>query len=177
MTIVMMAARRVRQMAVPRGLMLDFDALRRASLGELEALYAEHRSVDVPRGCFRGTVLRRLDNRGARNPLLFGLEWIGFEAIAFGIDFDERVWLFTDKRIPMGRFEPRPGSSRWRETETVQLHYDPSRLPGIIKAGLYDEVKPLSGDLCLGLGGVRARKGLGDHFFFALRRVDVHSAA
>jgi hypothetical protein len=157
--------------------MLDFEALRRADLGELEALYAEPGSVDVPRGRYRGTVLRRLHNRGADNPWLRGLEWLGFEAISFGVDFDERVWLFTARQIALGRFDPRPGSSRWRDTETVQLHYAASRLPGIVKAGLYDEVKPLTGDLCLGLGGIRARAGLGDHFFFALRRVADQSAA
>jgi hypothetical protein len=152
--------------------MLDLETLRRADLDELEAIYAEPRSVSVPSGRFRGTVLRRLGNRGANNLLLRGLEWIGFEAISFGIDFDECVWLFTPREIRLGRFEPRPGGSRWRATETVQLHYDVSRLPRIAKNVLYDEVKPLTRDLCLGLGGMRARTGLGDHFFFGLRRAD-----
>ena len=31
-------------------------------------------------------------------------------------------------------------------------------------------VKPLSADLCLGLGGINAERGEGDHFFFALYR-------
>jgi hypothetical protein len=35
---------------------------------------------------------------------------------------------------------------------------------------LYDEVKPLSADLLLGLGGVNAETGEGDHFFFTLER-------
>jgi hypothetical protein len=35
---------------------------------------------------------------------------------------------------------------------------------------LYDEVKPLGPDLCLGIGGINARVGRGDHFFFALAR-------
>jgi hypothetical protein len=35
---------------------------------------------------------------------------------------------------------------------------------------LYDEVKPLSRDACLGIGGVNAGRGAGDHFFFVLER-------
>jgi hypothetical protein len=154
---------------------VDFHALRAANLAELEAIYATPGSVELPRGRFRGSVLRRLDNRGANHPLLRPLEWVGFEAVPFGVDFDARVWFFSPMRIRMGRFEPRPGASRWRDTQTVQLYYDVSRLPQLITRGLYDEVKPLSDDLCLGLGGVSAQTGLGDHFFFALRRL--HSAA
>jgi hypothetical protein len=36
---------------------------------------------------------------------------------------------------------------------------------------LYDEVKPLSEDLCLGMGGVNRGPGEGELFFFALVRV------
>lgn len=149
---------------------MDLPALERASLDDLESLYREPRSLELPRGRFAGRVLCRLENRGARLPLLRGVEWLGFEAISFGIDFDQRLWFFTRRRVKMGRFAPRIGHSRWRDTETVQLHYDVSRLPQLVTRLLYDEVKPLSDDLCLGLGGVRAARGLGDHFFFALTR-------
>ena len=73
-------------------------------------------------------------------------------------------------RFAIGRFDARIGPSRWRDTDAIQLHYDPSRLPGPIKGRLYDEIKPLSGDLVLGLGGVNAERGEGDHFWFVLTR-------
>jgi hypothetical protein len=60
------------------------------------------------------------------------------------------------------------GRSRWRDTETVRLHYEVSRLPGPVRAVLYDEVKVLSPSLCLGIGGINAARGRGDHFFYAL---------
>lgn len=57
--------------------------------------------------------------------------------------------------------------SRWRDTQTLQLHYDLTRLP--FRGQLYDEVKPLSETLCLGLGGLnRQPEKEGDLFFFLL---------
>jgi hypothetical protein len=50
----------------------------------------------------------------------------------------------------------------------LQLHYDVSRLP--IRRVLYDEIKPLADGTILGLGGIDAGRGEGDHFFFELRR-------
>lgn len=150
---------------------MDAIALRRASLNELESLYAATAAVDPPRGRFEGRVLARLENRGARRRSLRALEWLGFEALRFGVDFDDNVWTFTRKKIPAGRFRIAIGASRWRDTEVVQLHYDASRLPRFVSRTLYDEVKPISPELCLGLGGIRAPKGLGDHFFFSLERI------
>jgi hypothetical protein len=147
---------------------VDLDELKRATLPELEAIYAAPRPIELPHGRFFGTVLHRLDNRGAHHPLLRGLEWVGFEALAFGVDFDRRLWFFTRRGIQMGRFMPSIGRSRWRDTDTVRLRYDVSRAPRFVTRGLYDEVKPLSSTLCLGLGGVNAATGFGDHFFFAL---------
>jgi hypothetical protein len=148
---------------------VDLATLTRASLEELESIYVEARPLAIPRGRFLGTVLQRLSNRGANHPLWRGSERLGFELLAFGVDFDRRLWLFTRRQIAMGRFDPRLGRSRWRETETVQLHYESSRLPRFVSRALYDEVKPLSDELCLGLGGINAGRGFGDHFFFALR--------
>lgn len=150
--------------------MVDLATLTRSSADELEAIYAEGRDFAPPRGRFLGTVLCRLNNRGANHPLWKSLEQLGFEAVSFGVDFDARVWLFGDRRIAMGRFEPKRGPSRWRDTETLQLHYDVSRLPRFLSRLLYDEVKPLSEGLCLGIGGINARRGSGDHFFFGLRK-------
>jgi hypothetical protein len=41
-------------------------------------------------------------------------------------------------------------------------------LPKPIRDQLYDEVKPLAPDLCLGIGGTNHESDEGDHFWFAL---------
>ncbi|PKN31442.1 MAG: hypothetical protein CVU63_23915, partial [Deltaproteobacteria bacterium HGW-Deltaproteobacteria-20] len=63
------------------------------------------------------------------------------------------------------------GPSRWRDTQTIRLHYHPSRLPGAVRTFLYDEVKPLTESLCLGIGGINAPRGRGEQFLFSLERV------
>lgn len=151
---------------------LETSALRAMNLAELEETYRAGDELPVPRGRFRGEVLLRLDNEGARHPLWRALEVLMFEVAPFGVDFDARRWFFAGQpRLAIGGFEPRPGPSRWRSTTTIGLHYQSaSRLPGPIRALLYDEVKPLSDSLCLGLGGINAERGKGDHFFFLLER-------
>jgi hypothetical protein len=142
--------------------------LRRCSPEQLEALYAEERSFVVPTGAYRGVHLAWLDTPGARHPLARSLEKVGFYWVPFGVDFTARQWFFFDRRFGIGRFWAQPGPSRWRETETICLHYDISHLPRAVRGILYDEVKPLSTSLCLGIGGINAPRGRGDHFFFAL---------
>ena len=156
--------------AFPSADQLGLDDLRRAGLDELERLYAAAGPVAVPSGSFRGVHLRWLETSGARHPLFRPIEVLGFERTPFGVDFDRRCWFFVKPWVAMGRFEPQPGASRWRHTDTVQLRYHVSRLPGPIRRILYDEVKPLGPDLCLGIGGINRRAGPGDHFFFALAR-------
>jgi hypothetical protein len=141
------------------------------SLEELEAIYAGEGLREVPRGVFAGEVLARLDNRGARSLVNRAIQVPQFEWTPFGIDFDDRRWYFVRPSLRIGRFDARPARSRWRDTDTIALEYDASRLPRAIKALLYDEVKPLGEDLLLGLGGIARERGEGDHFFFALRRV------
>lgn len=149
---------------------MDLHTLKRASLPELEAIFAEASpdSLEVPRGVFRGITLRRLDTPAARAPLVRLGQGLLFELLPFGIDFRSRRWFFFHPCIRAGHFETRVGPSRWRDTEAVQLHYAGSRLPGPIRDVLYDEVKPISPHLALGLGGTNAEVGRGDHFFFAL---------
>jgi hypothetical protein len=149
------------------------DHLRAMSLAELEETYRSGDEItEPPRGRFGGQVLRRLENDGARHPLWRGLEVLLFEVTPFGVDFDARRWFFLGRpSVATGSFEPRPGPSRWRPTTTVCLHYGSSRLPGPIRALLYDEVKPLTASLSLGIGGVNAETGRGDHFFFLLERL------
>jgi hypothetical protein len=142
--------------------------LRRCSLAQLEALYVERRPFAHPTGAYRGVHLAWLDTPGARHLLTRPLQHLGFRWAPFGVDFTAQHWFFFDRRFGIGRFVAQTGPSRWRDTETVCLHYDTSRLPRPLRAILYDEVKPLSGSLCLGIGGVNAPRGRGDHFFFAL---------
>ena len=73
--------------------------------------------------------------------------------------------------LRIGHFEPSVGPSRWRNTDTIGLHYEISRLPGPIKRVLYDEVKRLDEATCLGIGGENEGPGKGDHFWFALERI------
>ena len=142
------------------------------SRDEIEGVYRDAPARPAPSGVFRGVHLFRLETRGARRLGFRALEGFAFELLPFGIDFVRRAWFFLDRRLAMGRFDTSIGPSRWRPTDTVRLRYDPSRLPQPVMRLLYDEVKPLSDSLCLGLGGVNAAVGEGDHFFFALARVD-----
>lgn len=150
---------------------IDLEALRRASVDELESLYRTPRPCEVPSETFVGETLVRLDTRGARAPLNLVSQKLLFEAMPYGVDFSPGAgrWFFFHPRLAAGRFEARVGESRWRPgVEVVQLHYETSRLPRPVRELLYDEVKPLSGELLLGLGGTNAERGEGDHFFFAL---------
>ncbi len=144
--------------------------LQHCSLDTLERVYAHKNPFDVPEGRFRGVYLAPVDSRGARRPLNRLAVLGGFRLPRYGVDFDRRAWWFHLHRLQVGAFVPRRGPSRWRDTETVGLHYDPSFLPGPVKKLLYDEVKPLSAHLCLGMGGMNRPAGEGELFFFALTR-------
>ncbi len=146
--------------------------LRRYPLAQLEKCYAERRPVAVPLGYYRGTHLRWLDTPGASHPLLRPVVDLLFRRTPFGVDFERERWFFFRRGLGMGRFAAQIGPSRWRDTDTVRLTYDRSRLPSPVRRLLYDEVKPLSDSLCLGLGGINAETGRGEYFFFALHRCD-----
>lgn len=150
--------------------MITLAELRERRLAELEELYLEARSVQIPTGWFRGHHLTWLNTPGARHPLWRPLETAMFQLTPFGVDFTARRWFFWSRRVAAGSFTPHPGPSRWRDTETVCLEYGVSRLPGPVRGLLYDEVKPLGEDLCLCIGGINAERDSGDHFFFALER-------
>ena len=142
------------------------------SLEELEELYISERDVRVPTGVFRGQLLRWLPRSEGQPRWLRPLLRLGFELTPFGVDFDRQRWFFGHDLAPrLGRFSAAVGSSRWRPTLTVRLDYGRSRLPGPIRRQLYDEVKPLSATLCLGLGGINAEAGRGEQFFFALDKI------
>ena len=151
-----------------RGEEITLSQLQQCKVAELEALYVEERPITLPAGCYRGIHLAWLDTAGARHPLIRPLQYLGFRLAPFGVDFAARRWFFFHRSLGVGRFSAQPGRSQWRETATVRLHYDVSRLPRPLRTLLYDEVKPLSASLCLGIGGINAPRGRGDHFFFAL---------
>jgi hypothetical protein len=147
------------------------DDLASATLDELERIYRETSApLVVPRGRFRGRHLAWLRTTGS--PVWLGPAlWLAFARIPFGVDFDHRRWFFLHHAARIGHFLPDIGPSRWRDTRAIRLHYHPSRLPDTIRLLLYDEVKPLTESLCLGIGGINASRGRGEQFFFALERV------
>lgn len=142
------------------------------SLGDLESLWVKQVELTTPSGLHRGHVLWRIDHATSRRPLWVFSQRVGFEWIPFGIDFDRRLWFFFTPRVAIGRFETRPGKSRWRDTDAVGLYYQVSKLPRFVRRVLYDEVKPLSKRWMLGIGGIDADRGEGDHFYFVLERID-----
>jgi hypothetical protein len=143
------------------------ESLKAASLVELEAIYRDAPLGPPPEGLHRGRVLRLLPTLEGR-PLLGAIDRLLFQLTPFGVDFDRRLWWFLHPRLAAGRFDATLDRSRWRPAETYRLTYRPSWLP--FRGLLYDEIKPLDRHTCLGIGGVSAGAGRGDHFFFALRR-------
>ena len=149
---------------------MDIHTLERMSRPELEALYRDTPLGPRPEGVFDGVLLQWLDTPGARHPFFRATEWFAFELLCWGIRFHRSRWWFLRSCIAMGRFDATPGPSRWRDTATFRLRYDDPSLPRFVRDTLYDEVKPLSPGLCLGIGGINRERGDGDHFFYALSR-------
>ncbi|MDI7267719.1 MAG: hypothetical protein QME96_06980 [Myxococcota bacterium] len=147
---------------------MTFDELKALDVAGLDRAYADLPCGPMPTGVYRGVHLASLDVPGARRPLWRLVERVGFDLLPYGIDFDVRTWFFVHPRLRVGRFVASPARSRWRPADVISLHYRASRLPFPVRDVLYDEVKPLSATLCLGLGGVDAGPGEGDRFFFAL---------
>jgi hypothetical protein len=141
------------------------EALRASPVAALEAIYRDAAPGAVPVRRFRGEVIGRLDTRFSRTGIAKAVV-SPFERLPFWVDFGTRTWAFVHPRVRMGHFRVEAGRSRWRDTETLRLRYDVSRLP--FRGVLYDEVKPLSDALCLGLGGLNFGPGTGDLFYFAL---------
>ncbi len=147
---------------------MDLASLRSAGLDGLEQIYRQSPVGAAPSGLYRGHFLGWLQTRGANRWWVRAINGTLFERTRFGIDFDRRLWWFVRPGLAAGRFVFSPGPSRWRATECYRLEYGVSRLP--VGRLLYDEVKSLDGDLALGIGGINADAGEGDHFFFALTR-------
>ena len=139
-------------------------------LSELDRLYVETPLGPPPEGIFDGELLRWIPTDGPCVGGFLALEWVGFVLLPWGIRFDERLWWFELPAIAAGRFVATAGPSRWRDTETYRLSYTTSHLPRFFRKILYDEVKPLDEDTCLGIGGVNRERGQGDHFYYLLKR-------
>jgi hypothetical protein len=133
---------------------------------ELEDLYRDAALGPAPSGIYRGRFLHWLP--GAHRWQVRALDEILFKRTRFGVDFQRRLWWFLWPGLAAGRFSLSLGPSRWRDAEVFRLDYSPSMLPG--HGWLYDEVKPLDADTCLGMGGLNGPRGEGDHFFFSLTR-------
>lgn len=147
-----------------------------ASVDELERQYREPRAVSVPRGAFRGVHLGWLDTPAAHHPVLRPLEELFFARLPWWVDFDRRRWFWFHRSISVAHFTPSAGPSRWRDTDALRLLYDDRHLPERANQFLYDEVKPLNDEVCLGLGGISDRRGVGEQFFFLLVRDRARSA-
>jgi hypothetical protein len=142
--------------------------MRADDLAELERLFTGPLGP-VPTRCLQGRFLGFLDTPGAHDPRNRAMQTVMFKWPRFGVDFARHLWWFLDPRLAAGRFRVEVGRSRWRDTEVLRLVYDVSKLPFPIRNLLYDEVKPLPSGRILGLGGINAGRGAGDHFFFELR--------
>ena len=141
--------------------------LEEAPSATLEALFASAPVGPTPTGRFEGHALARVDRPHASGRI-GDLLTAPFERLRWGVDFTDHTWFFVLPALKMGRHRLCPGRSRWRDTDVLALHYDVSRLPRPIRSRLYDEIKPLSTTLCLGIGGINRPAGAGDLFFFAL---------
>jgi len=153
---------------------MDIGYLKNCSLAQLEELYLQKVEISIPKvGNYRGTYLKRLDNPGANGKFNLITQWALFDLTPFGLNFfsDYGDWYFFHPSLAMGKFIPRRERSRWRDTETITLDYQTSRLPKPVRSILYDEIRPLSENILLGIGGLNAGQGVGDHFFFAIERI------
>lgn len=139
--------------------------LLRSPLEALERTYCEAPARAAPARRFRGAAICRVGNPRARSLAASAIVW-PFEHLPFWVDFVTCTWAFEHPRVRAGRFRVDPGRSRWRDTDALRLRYDVSRLP--FRRLLYDEVKPLTESVCLGIGGINQDRGAGDLFFFVL---------
>lgn len=146
------------------------DQLLAMSVHELDEIYIAAPLLPCPTGRYRGTLLRWLPPAcKLRNAPFVALEFVGFQLLPWGIDFDTTRWWVGAQCLQGGLFEAIPGPSRWRDTDAQQLHYSKDWLP-FARKYLYDEVKPLDDRRCLGIGGINAPRGVGDHFYYLLER-------
>ena len=135
-------------------------------LEPMERLYAGELGP-TPRGITRGTFVGFLDTPGGRDWRNRALHTLVFRWPRWGVDFDRCLWWFGHPRAAVGRFTATIGPSRWRDATVLRLDYSRSRSRWAGR-NLYDEIKPLPDGRIIGIGGINAARGTGDHFWFEL---------
>jgi hypothetical protein len=148
---------------------------RAKSLSQLETLFMQPAPLAYPvPGNYAGKWLKRIENAGTYKPFNLISQWLMFEIMPFGITFQNDntgIWYFFNPALAAGNFVMKNGASMWRDTKAVALNYETAKLPGFVRGILYDEIKPLSENHALGIGGFKGPAGDGDNFFFLLTRV------
>ncbi len=150
---------------------IELSRLAAMSAAELDALYSERRPAAWPAGCARGRLLAWVPGPATRHPLWRPLLAAMFQLSPFGLDYDRRCWFFGLRPLCSAHFDISLGASRWRPGPCYRLHYDSSSLPQAVRNRLYDEIKPLTPDLGLGLAGLHFKGRPVPVFYFALQRV------
>ena len=147
---------------------------RQKSARELDAIFTAPGTARLPaEGNYRGTWLRRIENAGTYKPFNLISQWLMFEVTPFGITFHSDgtgIWYFFHPVLAAGNFVMHSEASRWRTTQCVTLNYENAALPGPVRDILYDEIRVLSDDHALGIGGFKGPAGDGDNFYFLLTR-------
>ena len=138
------------------------------SLSQLEQVWSELPCAPLPTGLWQGAYLAELPMSRPKRFLARAL----FKRRLFGINLDAHKWWFRDASSTLVEFAPRPGNSRWREADVIQLHYERTG-PILFRTMLYDELKPLNENCILGLGGSNHDDARGTWFFFTLSRVPI----
>lgn len=150
-------------------------ALEKLTAQELEALYLHNDAFAIPtEGTYRGRYLLRIDSEASRNWFYNFVVYACFQTRHFGLNFfrDHANWYFHHKSLAAGYCAPTTQRSRWRDCDVIALDYAKSRLPAPIRNLLYDELKPLSDTLLLGMGGANLKnRSKGDLFFFCIELV------
>lgn len=141
---------------------------------ELDAIFSAPGAAALPQpGNYTGTWLRRIENAGTYKPFNLVSQWLMFEVTPFGITFNADatgIWYFFNPALAVGNFAMRAEASAWRKTQCVTLNYETAALPAPVRDMLYDEVRVLSENHCLGIGGFKGPVGDGDNFYFLLTR-------
>jgi hypothetical protein len=149
--------------------------LRNKSERELDEIFCSSGEARLPApGNYQGAWLTWIENPGTRKPFNQISQTLMFKLTPFGITFNADstgIWYFFNPLLAAGNFMMRAEPSYWRETEAVSLNYEMSKLPGLVKGMLYDEIKVIDNNHILGLGGFKAPRDEGDNFYFLLSRV------
>ena len=138
-----------------------------ATPAELERIYREAPLAPLPGGLWAGQYVHELPMPAGEKLAARAM----FKWTRFGLDLDRHGWWFRrpEARV-VGHFMTSVGPSRWRDAEVVRLDYRKTT-PWPLRRLLYDELKPLSDSVVLGLGGINRAGPTGAWFYFVLTPV------